>query len=136
MVLHLGQHDPVAGGDVRRAPGTGDEVQRLGRVANEDDLAPIRGPDVIGDGRSGALEGGGRLRRQRVSAPVDVGVVAALVAIDRLDRGQHPLRAGAAVEVGEWRAVDLALERREGGADLVDRIGLSRGSVTGRGFHR
>ena len=51
---------------------------------------------------------------------MDVGVVAALVAVDRLDRGQHPLRAGAAVEVGDRLAVDLALQRREGGADLLD----------------
>ena len=120
VVLHLGEHDPVAGADVGGAPGAGDEVDRLGRVADEDDLAPVGGADVVGDGRAGALVGGGRLGGERVRAAVDVGVVAALVAVDRLDRGQHPLRAGAAVEVGERLAVDLARERREGGADSLE----------------
>ena len=113
MVLHLGEHDPVAGADVGVAPGAGDEVDRLGRVANEDDLAPVRGADVVGDRRPRALVGGGRLGRERVRAAVDVGVVAALVAVDRLDRGEHPLGAGAGVEVGDRLAADLALERRE-----------------------
>ena len=99
------------------------------------DLAPVGGADVVGDRRAGALVGGGRLGRERVDAAVDVRVVAALVAVDRLDRGEHPLGAGAAVEVGELVAVDLALERRERGADLLDgvprpRLGLSRvGSI-------
>ena len=95
------------------APGAGDEVDRLGRVADEDHLAPVGGADVVGDRRPGALVGGGRLGRERVRAAVDVGVVAALVAVDRLDRGQDPLGAGAGVEVGERLAADLALERRE-----------------------
>ena len=65
------------------------------------DLAPVGGAEVVGDRRPRALVGGGRLGRERVRAAVDVGVVGALVAVDRLDRGQHPLGAGAAVEVGD-----------------------------------
>ncbi len=121
VVLHLGQEDAVAGADVGVAPGARDQVDRLGRVADEDHLAPVGGADVVGDRRPRPLVGCGRLGRERVRAAVDVGVVAALVAVDRLDRGQHPLGAGAAVEVGDRLAVDLALERREGGADLLDR---------------
>ena len=113
------------GADVGVAPGARDEVDRLGRVADEDDLAAVGGADVVGDGRPRPLVGFGRLGREGVGAAVDVGVVAALVAVDRLDRGQHPLRAGAAVEVGDRLAVDLALQRREGGADLLDREGAS-----------
>ena len=128
VVLHLREHDPVAGADVGVAPGVGDEVDRLGDVAGEDDLAPVGGADVVGDRRAGALIGGGRLGRERVRAAVDVGVVAALVAVDRLDRGQDPLRAGARVEVRDRLAADLALERRERGPDALDREGL--GTVT------
>ena len=112
--------------DVGVAPGPGDQVDRLGRVADEDHLAAVGGAEVVGDGRPGALVGGGRLGREGVGAAVDVGVVGALVAVDRLDRGQHPLGAGAAVEVGDRLAVDLALERREGGADLLDREDAAR----------
>ena len=125
MVLHLGEEDPVAGADVGVAPGPGDQVDRLGRVADEDDLAAVGGADVVGDGRPRPLVGVGRLRGEGVGAAVDVGVVAALVAVDRLDRGQHPLGAGAAVEVGDRLPVDLALQRREGGADLLDRERLA-----------
>ena len=38
VVLHLGQDDGVAAIDVPPAPRIGDEVDRLGRVAGEDDL--------------------------------------------------------------------------------------------------
>ena len=130
VVLHLGEHDAVAGADVGVAPGAGDEVDRLGRVADEDHLAAVGGAEVVGDRRPGALVGGGRLGGERVRAAVDVGVVAALVAVDRLDRGQHLLGAGAAVEVGDRLAVDLALEGRERGADLLD--GPRQGGGCGR----
>jgi hypothetical protein len=45
------EHDAVARADVGVAPGRGDEVDRLGRVADEDHLAPVGGADVVGDGR-------------------------------------------------------------------------------------
>ena len=61
VVLHLGEHDPVAGADVGGAPGVGDEVDRLGRVANEDDLATIGRAEMVGDGCPSALVRGGCL---------------------------------------------------------------------------
>ncbi len=123
VVLHLGEHDPVAGRDVGVAPAAGDEVDRLGRVADEDHLAAVGCAEVVGDGRAGALECGGGLGREGVRAAVDVGVVAALVAVDRLDRGQDPLRAGAGVEVGDGLSVDLPRERRERLAHPFERKG-------------
>jgi hypothetical protein len=39
VVLELGRNDDVAGAEIVEAPGVGDEVQRLGRAAREDDLA-------------------------------------------------------------------------------------------------
>ena len=41
VVLHLGQDDRVAAVDVPAAPRVGDEVDRLGRVAGEDDLVAV-----------------------------------------------------------------------------------------------
>ena len=49
VVLHLGEHDRVAAADVPAAPRVGDEVDRLGRVAGEDDLVRVRGVDEAGD---------------------------------------------------------------------------------------
>jgi hypothetical protein len=126
VVLHLGDDDAVAGIQAGRAPGAGDEVDGLGGVTDEDDLAPVGGAHVVGDRRPGALVGRGRLGGEGVRAAVDVRVVAALVTVDSLDRGQDPLGAGAAVEIGDRPVVDLALERREGRPDAVDRIGLGR----------
>ena len=102
VVLHLGEHDPVALADVHVAPGAGDEVDRLGGVADEDDLAAVAGADVVGHRRPGALVGRGRLGGERVGAAVDVRVVAALVAVDRLDRRQDALGAGARSRGRRW----------------------------------
>ena len=136
VVLHLGQDDAVAGTDVGVAPRPGDEVDRLGGVADEDHLAAVSGADVAGDCRPGALVRRGRLGRERVRAAVDVGVVAALVVVDRLDRVEDPLGAGAAVEVGDRLAVDLAVERRELGADLGEREAGVRDGAVGPGADR
>ena len=82
VVLHLGQHDRVAAVDVPPAPRVGDEVDRLGRVAGEDDLVAVRGVDEARDLIAGRLVGRGRLLADRVDAAVDVGVVLAVVAVD------------------------------------------------------
>ena len=121
VVLHLGEDDAVALADVGAGPGARDQVDRLGRVADEDHLAPVGGAEVVGYRRPRPLISRRRLGRERVRAAVDVGVAGALVAVNRLDRGQHPLGAGAAVQVGDRLAVHLALESRKGGADLLDR---------------
>jgi hypothetical protein len=39
VVIHLRDDDEVALADVAAAPGLGDEIERLGAVADEDDLA-------------------------------------------------------------------------------------------------
>ena len=49
VVLHLGQDDDVAAIDVAPAPRVGDEVDRLGRVAGEDDLVAVRRVDEARD---------------------------------------------------------------------------------------
>jgi hypothetical protein len=136
VVLHFGEDDAIAGSQVGRAPGAGDEVDRLGRIADEDDLAAVGGADVVGDRRPGPLVCGGRLGGEGVRAAMDVGVVATLVAVDGLDRGQHALCARAAVEVGDRLVVDLALERRESRPHAIYRIGLGRCSSRQDRLHR
>ena len=85
VMLHLGQDDHVAAIDVPPAPRVGDEVDRLGRVAGEDDLVAVGRVDEPGDLDPGRLVGGGRLLADRVDAAMDVGVVLAVVVGDGVD---------------------------------------------------
>ncbi len=85
VVLHLGQDDRVAAADVAAAPGVGDQVDRLGRVAREHDLVRIRDADEAGDRRPGRLVGRGRPLADLVDPAVDVGVVLAVVVVDAVD---------------------------------------------------
>ena len=74
VVLELGEHDGVAGPQVGPAPRLGHQVERLGGVLGEHDLAVGAGADEAGDLGPGALERGGGLLGDEVDAPVDVGV--------------------------------------------------------------
>ena len=60
VVLELGREHDVAGAEVREPPGVGDEVDRLGRVADEDDLARRRRVDERARLLARALERRGR----------------------------------------------------------------------------
>jgi hypothetical protein len=69
----------VAGGDIRGAKGLGDEVDRLGGAADEDDLAGVGGVDEAADGFARRFVGFRRADAQGVHAAVDVGVVVLVV---------------------------------------------------------
>ena len=74
VVLELGcQHD-VARAEVREPPCIGDEVDRLGRVADEDDLARGRRVDERARLLARALESGGRALAELVDAAMHVRV--------------------------------------------------------------
>ena len=75
VVLELGGDHHVARTQVRPAPRVGDQVDGLGRVAHEHDLALARGVEEPGDLAPGRLEALGRVLAQLVDAAVDVGVV-------------------------------------------------------------
>ena len=125
VVLHLGQDDGVAAVDVGPAPRVGDEVDRLGRVAGEDELVAVGGVDEPGDPDTGRLVGRRRLLADRVDPAMDVGVVLAVVVGDRVDDDAGLLAGRRRVEVDETVAVDLLGEDREVAAqgDRVDRAG-------------
>src|SRR5262245_9701646 len=113
VVLHLGQDDRVAAGDVASAQRVGDEVDRLGRVPGEHDFVGIGRVDEPGDLRPGLLVLGGRFLADRVDPAVDVRVVFAVVVVDGVDDGLRLLRRRGRVEVDEAVAVDLLVEDRE-----------------------
>ncbi len=116
VVLELGREDDVAGAEVRQAPRVRDEVDRLGRVADEDDLALRRRVDERASLLARALEGGGRTLAELVDAAVHVRVRRLVEVGHRVQHLTRLLRARGRVEEGERLAVDQLLEDREIGA--------------------
>ena len=120
MVLERGDDDLVAFADALPAEGLGHEVDRLGRAADEDDLAGLGGVDERADLLARLLVGVGRLDRERVHAAVDVRVGPSVDVGDRLDDGLRLLRRRRVVEIDERLAVNRAREDREVAADRLD----------------
>ena len=122
--------------EVRPAPRVGDQVERLGRVADEDHLAAV-GAEVGGDRGARLLVERGRLLGERVHPAVDVRVLLAPVAVQGLDHGERLLRGRAVVEVGERLAVHLSL--RIGNSARISSIERGRAAAAsadaGRGLH-
>ena len=119
VMLHLGQDDGVAAVDVPAAPRVGHQVDRLGRVAGEHDLAAIGGVDEARDLGPRRLVGGRRLLADGVDAAMDVGVVLAVVVGHRVDDDVRLLAARRGVEVDQPVTVDLLVEDREVGPQRV-----------------
>jgi hypothetical protein len=101
VVLHHAEDDQVSLADIAAAPGLGDEVDRFGRVADEDALSFGVGVDEGGDKaarRLVPLRGG---FGKSVDAAVDVGIEMAIVVVERVDHSGRLLGAGGAVEVNQ-----------------------------------
>ena len=130
VVLHLGQDDRVAAGDVAAAPRVRDEVDRLGRVAGEDDLVAVGRVDEAGDLDAGRLVLGRRLLADRVDPAMDVGVVLAVVVGDGVDDDARLLAARRRVEVDQRMAVDLPA--RGSGSRPAGRVGVEDGCASPR----
>src|SRR5581483_6379118 len=105
--------DLVAGTDATAPERLGDEVDRLGRSADEDDLARRSRSDEAPDGLARALEGARRLLGERVDAAVDVRVRLLVEARDRFYDATWLLRRRGVVEIDERPAVDAAGEDRK-----------------------
>ncbi len=91
VVLHLREDDRVAAPDVLPAPRVRDEVDRLGRVAGEDDLGALGGVDEPRDLGASVLIGGGRSLPDLVDPAVHVRGVLAVVPVERVDHGARLL---------------------------------------------
>ena len=119
VVLELGHEHDVARPEVVEAPGVGDEVDPLGRAAGEDHLARGRRVDELARRLARALVPLGRPLGEQVDAAVHVRVRGLVEVADRVQHLPRLLRAGRRVEIGERLAVDLLLEDREVGAQLL-----------------
>ena len=113
VVLELRDDDDVAWAEVAQTPGVGDEVQPLGRAADEDDLTRRRRVDEARDLLPRALVFGGRSLRQCVDAAVDVRVRRLVELPQLVEDLSRLVRADGGIEVGERLAVDLLLEDGE-----------------------
>ena len=111
VVLHLREHDRIAGLEIGAGPRPGDQVDGLGAVARVDDLVR-RAADESGDPPAGVLEGRRGLLGDPVGPAVDVGVVARVVAVHRVEHGVGLLGGRRAVQIDERPVLGLP-EHRE-----------------------
>ena len=98
---------------LRAQEAAGHQIDALGGVADEDDLARVRGPDEALDLAAGRVVAGGGALAQVVDAAVDVGVVALVDGGQRVDDLARLLRAGGAVEIDQRAAMRLGPQDRE-----------------------
>ena len=120
VVLHLREEDLVALAHVRASPRVRDEVDRLGRVAREDDALRRWSVDELRDLRSRFLVRRRRLFAEAVDGAMDVRVVVLVVVDELVDHLPRLLRSRRVVEVNERLPVHLPLEDREVLADPCD----------------
>jgi hypothetical protein len=97
VVIHRGHHDEVTSADITPAPGLGDEVDRLSRIADEDDLTGGSRVDEIGHHMAGRFVLRCCALREIIDAAVDVGVGFAVIAINGGDDVLRFLGTGRAI---------------------------------------
>jgi len=118
VVLHLRDDDLVTRAEWQHVR---HQVECLGGVLREHDLARVGRTDEGRDLHPGALVQRGRFLGEGVNAPVHIGVVPLVVVALRVQHPQRLLRRGGAVEVDQRHAgADLPFENREVFADDRD----------------
>ena len=123
VVLHDREHDLIAFTEVRLAPGRGDEVDRFGDVAGEDDFLIAPGVDELRHFRARALVGLRRRVGEVVEAAMNIGVFAGVGLHEALKYRLGLLRRRGVVEIDQRLAVNLQGERRKILADTCDIVG-------------
>ena len=130
VVLHDREHDLVAGLDALAAERIGDEIDRLGGVAGEDDLFLAPGIEEGRDFLARALVGLGRLVGEIMQAAMHIGVLRRIGLVQAVEHGARLLRRGRVVEIDQRLAINLHRQDRKIRADAVDVIG-----AVGRRLH-
>ena len=109
VVLHDREDNLVALFDIGLAPGRGNEVDRLGDVAGEDDLFIAPRIDEFCDFGAGALVSFGGGIGEVMQAAMHVGVFAVIGLRHAVQHGVRLLRRSSVVEIDKLLAVDLQL---------------------------
>ena len=137
MVLHDGDDDLVARFEHCGRKALSDQVERLARVAGEDDLVGLTGADNVSDLLAHLRDSLGGLDGQRVQAAQGVGVHALVEVALGIEHTGRALRGGGTIEKGD---LGVLLEQRE--LRLIG-VGLNvhgrpaaRGLVAGVELHR
>ena len=125
VVLHDGEEDLVPLPDMRDAIGRGDEIDRLGGVAGEDDLRVGARIEEAAHALARLLEIGGREVAQIMQPAMHIGVFLAIGALDGVEHELRLLRRGAVVEIDE-RSCRCTFAREDG------EVGADRLHVEGR----
>ncbi len=114
VVLHLGEHDGVARVQVGATPGVGHQVEPLGGVLGEDDLAGgVGGPDEAAHRVPGRLEPPGGLLGDGVDPAVHVGVGGLVVLAHGVEHLDGALGRGGRVQIGDGMSVHLPGQQGE-----------------------
>ncbi len=131
VMLHDREHDLVARLDALAPEGVGDEVDRLGGIAGEDDLLRPLGVEERPHLLARALIGLGRGIGEEMQAAMHVGVFRGVGLLDAVEHRPRLLRRGGVVEIDERLAVDRHGEDREVLAHFRD----VEAAVDHRGVH-
>ena len=113
VVFHFRNENLVALPDVGPAPGLGHQIDGLGRAAHEHDFLRAARVEERTEGRARALVGRGGALAQSVHAAMDIGVIEAIVVVQRLDHRRRLLGGGGVVEVHQRLAVHHLAQNRE-----------------------
>ena len=106
-----------------RAERIGDQIDRLGGVAREDDLFLALGVEKRPHGLARALVGFGRLVGEVMQAAMHVGVLLGIGLLDAVEHLLRLLRRGRVVEIDQRLAIDLHRQRGKIRADFGDVVG-------------
>ncbi len=105
MMLERGKHDPVALAEPGDAPARGDQIDRLGRPADEHHLVLAARADEIGDPPARGFVAERHLRAAAVDPAMDGGIIAAQRPRHGVDHGLRLLRRRRGVEIMPRAAV-------------------------------
>ncbi len=110
MVLHCRKNNLVSRQNVGIAPGIGDQINRFSCAAGEDNFVGVLCVNELANGFTNGFIGVSRFFSQSVNASVNVGVVAFVIAGERVDDCAWLLRCGGVVQVDKLFSLNLALQ--------------------------
>ena len=101
MVLHVGDENLIASGELSFHESMRDKIDPLCRAAHKDNFVLIRRADKLSSFGTSRLVGICRLLAEIVNAAMDVGIFHAVVAVDGLNHGSGLLRCGPVIQKGQ-----------------------------------
>ncbi len=120
VMLQFGQQNLIPGAQLRPPPTLGHQVDALGGAPSKHDFFTAHPTQKVRDPVAGGLHRLGRTVCQSVRAPMDIGVVPEVVVADGINHRKWFLGRGRVVKVDQWVPVDLLVQYRKLGTNVVD----------------